>query len=112
MSAEEGGYGDLLQLIDTDPLHKRDGDRIRATILADGRANDGRISANRVREALTNDGGHLDVYPRCIGPAYNGLVRSGLIRTLGYIDVNRDQAGRNYGKPAMAYALTEAGWSA
>ena len=104
--------GDLLELIDADPIHANDADRIRAAIIADGKAHAGRVDCNRVRLSLTNSGGHLDVYPRTVGPTYNGMVRRGLLRTLGYIDTNGDEAGRNKGKPAMAYELTEAGWAA
>ena len=110
MSATE--QGDLLALIDADPIHADDRARIQAAILADGKAHAGRVNANRVRRTLTNNGGHLDVYPRTIGPTYHGMVRRGLLRTLGYLDVNDDEAGRNKGKPLMAYELTEAGWSA
>ncbi len=104
-------FADLMSLLDNDPTHATDSARIRAAILADGKAHGGRVSANRVRRALTNSGGHLDVYPRCIGPAYHGMVRAGLLRTLGYVDVNEDSAGRNQGKPAMAYQLTAEGWA-
>lgn len=104
--------GDLLALLDADPTHADDRARIQAAIIADGKAHGGRVDANRVRRALTGNGGHLDVYPRTIGPTYNGMVRRGLLKTLGYIDTNEDEAGRNKGRPAMAYELTEAGWSA
>ena len=103
---------DLLALLDGDPIHADDRTRIQAAIIADGKAHGGRVDANRVRRALTNNGGHLDVYPRTIGPTYSGMVRRGLLKTLGYIDTNGDEAGRNKGKPAMAYELTAAGWSA
>lgn len=103
---------DLLELLAADPIHGADRDRIQAAILNDGKAHAGRVDANRVRAALTNKSGHLDVYPRTIGPTYNGMVRRGLLKTLGYIDTNEDEAGRNKGKPAMAYELTELGWSA
>lgn len=108
------GHGDLLDLLAADqtPIAQDDAKRIRAAILADGRAHDGRVDCNRVRSRLTNNGGHLDVAPRRVGPQYHGMVRSGLLRTLGYLDVNHDVAGRNAGRPAMAYELTEAGWSA
>lgn len=102
----------LLDLLDADVIHRTDSDRIKAAIIADGKSHNGRVDQNRVRKSLTNNGGHLDVYPRCVGPAYNALVRSGVIRTLGYIDTNADVAGRNRGKPSMAYELTEAGWAA
>lgn len=102
----------LLDLLDADPIHANDRARIQAAIVADGKAHDGRVDANRVRRSLTNSGGHLDVYPRTVGPTYNGMVRRGLLKPLGYIDENKDAAGRNKGKPAMAYELTEAGWSA
>lgn len=102
----------LLDLLDADPIHRNDSDRVKAAIIADGMAHNGRVDQNRVRKALSNNGGHLDVYPRCVGPAYNALCRKHLIRPLGYIDTNRDHAGRNNGKPAMAYELTELGWSA
>lgn len=102
----------LLDLIATDPIHANDRERIQAAIITDGKAHGGRVDANRVRRSLTNSGGHLDVYPRTVGPTYHGMVRRGLLRTLGYIDENADWAGRNKGKPAMAYELTEAGWVA
>ena len=112
MTRTDAEQASLLDLIDSDPIHSSDADRIKAAILADGRAHDGRIDQNRVRRALTNNGGGLDVYPRCVGPAYNALCRKQLIKPLGYVDVNGDHAGRNAGKPAMAYELTEDGWSA
>lgn len=112
MTTADPAQTSLLDLLDRDPIHATDADRIKAAIIADGKAHGGRVDQNRVRKVLTNSGGHLDVYPRCVGPAYHALYRKGLISPLGYIDENHDRAGRNFGKPAMGYELTDAGWAA
>lgn len=103
----------ILDLVANDVTHADDAARIRAAILADGRAHHGRIDSNRVREALRNDDelGELDVYHKVIGAIYSALRSKGYIVRNGYID-STDKRGGNAGKPVPAWRLTESGWNA
>jgi hypothetical protein len=108
---------DLLDAIHRDPTPAatEDAERIRAAILADGKAHGGHISRNRVRAALTNPSGHLDVYHKRVGPAYSALHAEKLIEPSDdplHIEVNDDHAGGNAGKIARGLRLTDKGWTA
>lgn len=103
-------YGDLLTMLDEDRIHADDSATVKAAVLTDGRANGGNVDPNRVRKMLTNQHG-LIVFHKTIGPAYHALRTAGLIVPNGWV-VSDDKAGRNAGKPARAYVLTAAGWSA
>lgn len=95
--------GDLLALIADDHLHAEDRDRIEAAIRAVAAA-DGEVTANTVRARLTGPHG-LTVYPRVIGAVFSALVRSRVLRQVGWT-VSDDLASRNRGKPQRRYALT------
>lgn len=109
----DDGFGDLLdQLADhPSPIHFDDRDRIRAAILADGRAHSGIVNSNRVRDALTNDSGELDVFHKAVGPQYYALKHAGLI-VEGDPVRSTDRRGRNAGRWVATYRLTTAGWTA
>jgi hypothetical protein len=105
---------DLLMLIAEDPSLSavEDADRIRSAILADGRAHNGLIDSNRVRESLRNHDplANLDVFHKRIGAQYSALRQRGLIVRQGYIE-STDTRGGNAGKPVPRWRLTEAGWA-
>jgi hypothetical protein len=108
---------DLLDALHNDPSPGATDDaaRIRAAIIADGKAHGGHVSRNRVRAALTNPSGHLDVWPYRIGPAYAALHAEKLIEPSAdplHIEVNDDRAGKNAGKIARGLRLTSLGWHA
>lgn len=108
------GYGDLLQMLadHPSPVHQDDADRIRAAILADGRAHAGEVDPNRVRDALTNRSGELDVWHKAVGPQYAKLRALKLIEQRPNPILSTDRRGRNAGKWIHAYRLTAAGWHA
>lgn len=105
-------FGDLLDLLAAHPavVHMDDRDRVRAAIIADGKAHDGTVNSNRVRDALTNPSGELDVWHKSVGPQYSALKSAGLIEEAPPIR-SKDQRGRNAGRWIPTYKLTEAGWS-
>lgn len=107
------GFGDLLDLLADHPsvIFVEDRDRIRAAILTDGKAHDGRIDSNRVRDALTNPSGELDVFHKAVGPQYHALKAAGLIAEGAPIR-STDLRGRNAGRWVPTYSLTPSGWSA
>lgn len=107
----------LMDAIHNDPTRgpADDAARIRAAILADGRAHGGHVSRNRVRRLLTNPSGSLDVYHKRVGPAYSSLRAEGLIeasRDPLQIEVSDDVTGGNAGKLSRMLFLTEKGWTA
>lgn len=98
---------DLLDLLDAvaenpQPLAQQHRDRIRAAIVADGRAHGGEVNPNRVRALLTNDAGHLTVNPRRLAAAYCSplLVKVGEVRS-------DDTRGRNVGAVVGLYRFRE-----
>lgn len=93
----------LLDLIADDHLHADDRARIEAAIRAVA-AERGEVTANDVRARLTGPHG-LTVYPRVIGAVFSALVRSRVLRQVGWCE-NTDLASRNRGKPLRRYALT------
>jgi hypothetical protein len=97
----------LLELIAGDPIHERDRERIVASIHDDAAQHDGRISANRVRRALTNEHGRI-VLPQLIGATYSCLARSGAIKVAGW-EVSDDAAGHHQGTVIRTWRLAE-GW--
>ena len=116
MSAQQWStddHDDLMSLIDSDPLHRDDSARIKAAILADGKAHQGQVDPNRVRLALRNDSGELDVFHKNVGPAYSSLKAAGLIAEGAPIrSEDTSKRGRNAGRWIPTYTLTAAGWSA
>lgn len=106
----DADFGDLLDLLAAEETFG-DRDRIRAAILTDGRTHAGAIDSNRVREALTNPSGELDVWHKRIGPQYHALKAAGLI-VEGTPIRSTDRRGRNAHRWIATYRLTEDGWSA
>ena len=95
---------DVLALLRLDPIHDRDRARIVAAVLSDAVANGGQVNLNRVRAALQDRHGDLDVRPQMVGATINGLTRKGVLRRTGW-DVNEDSRGGNAGKPQPRYEL-------
>jgi hypothetical protein len=91
---------DVLALVAGDPLHHRDREAVIDAILRVGRANGGRVDADRVREQLPRW-----VYPRVIGPVYRALACAGVLELDGW-KVSEDRKGRNSGRPQRVYQLT------
>lgn len=95
----------LLELIAGDPLHERDRERIVTSIRDEAARHHGRISVNRVREALTNEHGRI-VQPQLIGATYSSLARSGVIKVAGW-EVSDDDAGNHRGRVIRTWRLAE-----
>lgn len=98
----------ILALLNGDPIHDRDRERIVTAILDEAAAHDGLVDPNRVRARLTitNADGSTDlvVYPRLIGAVYHGLAHKGALEFAGWID-STDTRGGNAGRPARSYRL-------
>lgn len=101
---------DLLDLLDAvaenpQPLAQQHRDRIRAAIVADGRAHGGEVSPNRVRAALSNRHG-LTVPPRMLSATYGVMRAEGLLERHGWIE-NDDVRSGNRGKFVHRWWLTD-----
>lgn len=101
---------------DPAPLSADDAEKVRAAIIADGKAHGGHVSRNRVRLALTDESGVLRVFHKHIGPQYYALRSEGLIEYSDdplHIEVNNDSSkrGRNGGKISRGLRLTDKGWA-
>lgn len=101
---------DLLDLLEAvaenpQPLAQAQRDRIRAAIVADGRAHGGEVSPNRVRAALSNRHG-LTVHPRMLSAAYGVLRAEGVLERHGWLE-NDDTKGGNAGKFVGRWWLTD-----
>lgn len=106
-------HDDLMALIDSDPIHADDSARIKAAIIADGKAHGGHIDPNRVRAALRNASGELDVWHKSVGPAYSSLKAAGLIsESVAIRSEDHSKRGRNAGRWISSYVITAAGWQA
>jgi hypothetical protein len=99
----------ICALMNGDPVHTADRQRIVTEIVADAQEHDGLVDPNRVRARLTrvNADGSTDlvVYPRVIGSTYQTLAAAGVLRFAGWTD-STDVRGGNRGKPARTYQLT------
>lgn len=95
---------DLLTAVadDPGPLADRDRRTITAAIMADAMDHDGVVSPNRVRAALSNAHG-LTVRPRMLSATYSALAARGVLRSLGWTEVNDDVRGGNAGRPGRQW---------
>lgn len=90
-------------------VHGRDLERVRAAIREVARAAGGLVDPNVVRARLTDAHGELVVYPRTIGAQYSGLRSLGIIEQVGWT-TSTDRRGRNAGRPARTYRVTNQEW--
>lgn len=90
----------VLDLIAADDIHARDRAAITEAILADGKAHGGEVDPNRVRDAIP-----AWVYSRVIGATYRVLATKGVLVPDGWV-ISTDVKGRNSGRPARKYRLT------
>ncbi|ABS03258.1 hypothetical protein [Kineococcus radiotolerans] len=99
----------ICALMNGDPIHDRDRERIVDAIVDDALTHDGLVNPNRVRTSLTrtNADGSTDlvVYPRLIGTVYQTLAAKGALEFVDWTD-STDLRGGNKGKPARIYRLT------
>lgn len=95
----------LLTLVEGNPLLKHDRERIIATIHNDAVDHHGRISTNRVRQALTDEHGRI-VLPQLIGAMYSCLARSGAIEVAGR-EISDDEVGHHCGTIIRTWRLAE-----
>lgn len=98
---------DLLRSVadNPQPVAQQQRDRIRAAILADGRAHGGEVNPNRVRAALSNRHG-LTVHHAMLSAHYGVMRAEGLIERHGWIE-NDDARSGNRGKFVHRWWLTE-----
>ena len=99
-----------MDAIDSDPQPRNadQTERIKAAILADGRAHFGIVNPNRVRKVLRD----MPLFHKRIGPAYSSLRAAGLIAKRDEPIKSDDHEGGNAGRWIACYELTDAGWSA
>jgi hypothetical protein len=93
--------GSLLDLIADDHVHSDDRAEIERVILAVAVEYDGHIDPNIVRRRLPSW-----VQPQLVGPTYRALCLAREIEPAGWT-TSDDLRGRNSGKPARTYRLTE-----
>ncbi len=99
----DDGTASLLALLNGDPIHDGDRQRICQAIRDTALTNNGRVNPNVVRRRLTYNGA-LMVYPRIVGAVYHSLARAGVLVPDGWT-VSDDRSGGNRGKPARLYRL-------
>ena len=90
--------GDLLSLIAEDERHEDDYKRFLAACRADADAHGGKVSVNRVRDALSNEFG-LEVEPRRYASYWQRATKTGTLLNTEEWEVSTDTRGRNVGKP-------------
>lgn len=76
---------------------------ITAAIMGDAAAHDGIVNPNRVRVALTGPDGGLVVPAQALSGMYSALATRGVIRSLGWTDVNDDTRSGNAGRPLRTW---------
>lgn len=94
----------ILALMDGDPIHQSDRQRIVEAILYAANHSAGVVDPNLVRTRLVNGQGALTVYPRLMGAVYRQLTVRGVLVKAGWL-VNEDSHGRNAGRPMPRYRL-------
>lgn len=94
----------ILALMNGDPIHRSDRERIVQAILYVANHSAGIVDPNKVRTRLTAPSGDLLVYPRLMGAVYRQLAQAGVLAPAGWI-VNEDRHGRNAGRPMRCYRL-------
>lgn len=95
----------ILDLLNGDPIHDADRERILVAIRAEGLASGGRVDPNRVRERLTVNGS-LVVNPRVLSGFYSRLASRGYLAPDGKV-VNGSRGNSN--KESNAWRLTRPG---
>lgn len=93
--------GSLLDLIAYDPVHRGAAEEVERVILGVAFDYDGHVDPNEVRRRLP-----AWITPQVIGPTYRRLCLDGVLAVAGWT-TSDDTRGRNSGKPARTYRLTE-----
>lgn len=94
----------LLALVDGDPIHQDDRERVVEAILTVAHANAGTVDPNRLRDELYLPDGSCRVYPNVIGAVVCGLRKRGVLVEIGWTPTTGSSSGNN-GRPARVHRL-------
>ncbi len=96
----------ILDLLNGDPLHDADRERILAAVHAEGVASGGLVDPNRVRIRLSDDRGNLVVNPRVLSGFYHRLAHIGYLTPAGRV---RNTSRGNGNKETTTWRLARPG---